>query len=170
MSDGTRESTGAATTVVDQWQARIMQPTFILTYLAVVFGALIALAFFVFDSIAGVTSLVVAALGAIVALLPNILSRIEYRLCEEGVEKRRVRQQDPAPFKELFRFSELDYIVPMKHGFKYYKKMDPAPPLREFVNRHFSDEYSGEVHLEKEDRGRILAHLAKRDIATKSDR
>jgi hypothetical protein len=170
MPDATRKSPGAATTFVDQWQARIMQPTFVLGYLAVVFGTLIALAFFVFDSIAGVTSLVVAALGAVVALLPSILTRVEYRLSEEGVEKRRVRQQDPAPFKEIFRFPELDYIVPIRHGFKYYKKMDPAPPLREFLNRHFSDEYSGEVHLEQEDRSRILAHLAERDVRTKGDR
>jgi hypothetical protein len=170
MPDTKRESPGTATRVQDQWQARIMQPTFVLVYLAVVFGALIALAFFVFGSIAGVTSLVVAALGAIVALLPNILTRIEYRLSEEGIEKRRVRQQDPAPFTELFRFPELDYIVPMRHGFKYYKKMDPAPPIREFLNRHFSDKYSGEVHLEKEDRSRILAHLAERNVATKGDR
>ena len=68
MPDATRKSPGAATTFVDQWQARIMQPTFVLGYLAVVFGTLIALAFFVFDSIAGVTSLVVAALGAVVAM------------------------------------------------------------------------------------------------------
>ena len=170
MPDATRKSPGAATPVADQWQARIMQPTFVLSYLAVVFGSLIAIAFFVFDSIAGVTSLVVAALGAVVALLPSILTRIEYRLSEEGVEKRRVRQQDPAPFKEIFRFPELDYIVPIRNGFKFCKKMDPAPPLREFLNRHFSDEYSGEVHLEKEDRSRILAHLAERDVATKGDR
>jgi hypothetical protein len=48
--------------------------------------------------------------------------------------------------------------------------MDPAPPLREFLNRHFSDKYSGEVHLEKKDRNRILAHLAERNVVTRGDR
>jgi hypothetical protein len=169
MPESTFEAPGTDPPIVDQWQARAVQPTFILLYLTVVFAALIALALFVFDSISGVTSLVVTGVGAVVALLPSLLTRIEYRLSESGLKRRRVRQQDPAPFKELFRFPELDYIVPLRHGFKFYKKMESTSPLRDFFNRHFSDKYSGEVHLEKADRGRILTHLTERGVATKGD-
>jgi len=167
--DATPESLEIVSPVVDRWQARTMQPIIIVFYIAVVFAVLIPLAIFVFNSIAGITTLVVTAVGAIVPLLPSLLSRVEYRLSESGIEKRPVRRQNPAPFKELFRFPELDYIVPLKHGFKYYKKMDSTTPLRVFINRNFSDKYSGEVHLEKADRRRILAHLAERGVATMGD-
>ena len=107
----------------------------------------------------------VTAIGAMVGLLPSFLSRVEYRLSESSLEKRRVKQKEPAQFKELFRFPELDYLVPMKYGFKYYKMMDSVTPLKNFFNRHISDQYSGEVHLEKADRDRILKHLAERGVS-----
>jgi len=165
MPDVTPESAEHASPIVDQWTARSMRPIFALIYLPVVFAVLIALAFFVFNSIAGVTSLVMSGIGAVVALLPSLLTRVEYRLSESGLEKRPVRRQNPAPFRELFRFPELEHIVPRKHGFMYYKKMDSTTALRDFYRRHISDEYSGEVHLENEDRERILTHLAERGVA-----
>ena len=51
---------------------------------------------------------------------------------------------------------------PTRHS---YKIMEPATPLRAFFNRHISDRYSGEVHLERVDRQRILAHLAERGVS-----
>jgi len=158
------ESADQTSTLVDEWTARTMQPSFVLSYLAIAFAILMALAFFVFHSVAGVVSLATAALGIVVSIVPNFLTRIEYRLDESGLEKRPARRQNPKPFKELFRFPELDHIVPMRNGFKYYKKMESAGSLKDFYNRHISDQYSGEVHLETADRRRILSHLAERGV------
>lgn len=170
MPDATRTSSGAISPEVDRWLARPMKPSFVLPYLAVFFAALITLAVFLFNSIAGIMSLAVTAAGTSVALLADLAIRIEYRLSESGVEKRRVRQQNPVPFKEIFRFPDLDYIVPKRYGFKYYKKTDSTSPLRDSFKRRFSEELSGEVYLDDGDRERILAHLTERGVATKSKR
>jgi len=166
MPDATPENLDDLSPVIDRWQARTMQTTFIVSYIGVVLAVLIPLAIFVFDSIAGIMTLAATAVGAIVPLLPNLRSKIEYRLSEAGLEKRRLRREHPAPFKELFRFPDLDYIVPNRRGFIYYKKMEATTPLRAFINRNLSDNYSGEVHLETADRERVLARLAERGVGS----
>lgn len=164
MPDPTPESTEAGPPVVDRWQARPIKPVFVVVYTAVVLAALIPLAVFVFTTIAGTMTLAMTAIGAIVPLLFDLLIRVEYRLTDSGIDKRRMVRQKPAPFKELFRFPEVDSIVLTRYGFKYTKRMDPAPPVRSFLNRHVSDEYSGVVYVEQADRERILAHLAERGV------
>ncbi len=44
----------------------------------------------------------------------------------------------------------------MGHGFKYYKTLNEASPIRRFWKAHFSDQFSGEVHVEKQDLERVL--------------
>jgi len=161
-----REPSEAGSPVVDQWLARPMKPKFVLPYLAVFFAALIALAVFLFDSIAGVMSLAVTAVGTSVALLADLMIRIEYRLTESGIEKRRVRQQEPAPFKEIVRYPDLDHIELKRYGFRYFKKTDSTSRHMGSLKRTFSEELSGEVYIEAADRERVLAHLTEHGVTS----
>ncbi len=54
----------------------------------------------------------------------------------------------------------------MKHGFKYFKLLNDSNPLRCFWKTHISDAYSGEFHIETEDREQILGILAQNGIPT----
>jgi hypothetical protein len=141
--------------VLERWVARKVQPI-VLIYLIIVFVAFIALAHFILQSSEAVKALLVALVGAMGATVQPILERIEYRLTESGIEKRPVRKKKPGQFKTVVRWDELDHIVPTKHGFKYYKVMAATNPARRFWNLHLSDNFSGEVHVEKSDLERIL--------------
>jgi hypothetical protein len=149
--------------VLHIWSARRLRPI-VLVYVALVFVAFIALAFFGFHSMTGVKALAIAALGYFVGFAPGVLTRIEYRLTESGLAQRPVHRKSPAPFKDVFRWEELSHVVPMGHGFKFYRPLAGTGATRRFWQAHVSDAFSGEVHLEAADRERVLRIVAERGI------
>jgi len=146
-----------------QWSARKLQPI-ILLFVAVVIVAMIALAYFVVHSMTAVKALVITAVAAIVPLVPTVLMRVEYRLTGETLDRRPVDSEKPRAPEELFRLDQLSHLVPMRHGFKFYKKLEEPNPLRRFWKLHVSDEYSGEVHVEKQDQKRVSELLRKQGV------
>jgi hypothetical protein len=140
--------------VLDRWVARKVQPVVVL-YLLVVFVAFIIVSHFIFRSPEAVKALIVAAIGAVAATVASVVGRIEYRLTASGIEKRVVDGKKPREFEEAFRWHELVRVVPMKHGFRYFKTFNETGPLRRFWNVHVSDRFSGEIHVEKHDLERI---------------
>jgi len=155
MLSGATVSDHDGAVVLDRWSARKVRPI-ILLYVAAVFAAFMVLAHLVFHSQEAVKALAIAAVGAVAATTPGVLERVEYRLTEFGIERRSLKTKNPGPFKDVFRWNELDHIVPMKHGFKYYKTLSEPNPLRRFWKAHISDRYSGEVHAEASDLDRVL--------------
>lgn len=149
--------------VLDSWSARKVRPI-VMLYVGAVFAVFIVVAHFVFHSLEAVTALAMAAVGGIFATLPGMIDRAVYQLTQSGVEKRTRNAKNPGPFKTLFRWDELSRVVPMRHGFKYYKTMDETNSFRRFWKTHFSDQWSGEVHVEKEDLGRVLELVERRGI------
>jgi len=152
-SDATASSRGEST-VLDRWSSRKVPPVVVI-YVVGVFAAFIALSIFVFHSLDAVKALLIAAVGAVFATIPGVMEKVEYRMTEVGIEKRASGKKEPGSFEELFRWDELDRIVPTKHGFKYYKIMNETKPLRRFWKAHVSDRFSGEVHVEKADLERV---------------
>ena len=148
-------SNGHGAEVLDHWSARKVPPV-VLLYLGAVFAACMALAYFVFDSGEAVKALVVAAVGAIGAATPGVLEKVEYRLAESGIDKRKLDPKKSGEFKNVFRWDELSHIVPTRHGFKYYKVVNESKALARFWKRHLSDTYSGEVRVEQHDLDRVL--------------
>jgi hypothetical protein len=123
--------------------------------------------YFIFHSPEAVNALVLAAVGAVVATVPGVTGRIEYRLTETGIEKRTVKD-DPGEYEEIFSWDQLNRVVPVRHGFRYSKILSETNALRRFWRLHLSDRYSGEVHAEREDLDRILGFVEQR-IAQESD-
>jgi hypothetical protein len=128
----------------------------VLFYVVLVFAAFIALSLFIFHSADAVKALLIAAVGAVIATIPGVMEKIEYRMTEAGVEKRASKKRESGPYQEVFRWEELSRIVPVKHGFKYYKIMNETNPLRRFWKTHVSDQFSGEVRVGKTDLERVL--------------
>jgi hypothetical protein len=122
---------------------------------------------FVFHSPNAVRSLALAAFASIVALLPQVLGKIEYRANESGVGMRSHGKKDRQSFRKVFDWGELTHAVPVKHGFRYFKKLDEKSALRRFVKMQFSDWHSGEIHVEADDRDRVLGLLTDRDISNR---
>jgi hypothetical protein len=140
---------------LDRWIARKIQPA-VVFYVAVVFAAFGLVALLVFHSPAAVKALFLAAIAAIAATIPGVMEKIEYRLTDSGIDRRSLNPKKPDEFQPVFSWDRLSRIVPMKHGFKYFTVMDETRPLRRFWKLHLSDRFSGEVHLETQDRDRIL--------------
>jgi hypothetical protein len=155
MEDGENAFGSDDTQVLDQWTARKVQPV-VLLYVVLVFVGFMALALFVFHSREAVTALAMAAVAAVFATVPGVLERVEYRATEAGLEKRAVRKQQPGEFEGLVRWDELDQVVPLKHGFKFFKPIEETSPFRRFWKKHVSDRYSGEVHVATADLERVL--------------
>ncbi len=149
-----------------QWSARKLHPI-VLLYVAVVIVAMMALAYFAFHSMTAVKALAMTAVAAIVPLVPTVLMRVEYRLTESALDHRPVNREKPTTFEELFRLDRLSHIVPMRCGFKFYKHLEEPNSLRRFWKTHFSDDFSGEVHVEKADRERVFESLARRGISSR---
>ena len=154
MMDDLTASSSSGSEVLDRWSARKIRPIVVL-YVVAVFAAFIAVAYFVFDSLEAVKALALAAVATIGATLPGIMERLEYRLTEAGIERKKLKDTS-SEFKEVFRWDELSHVVPMRHGFKYFKTLKETNPLRRIWKVHFCDEYSGEVRVEKADLGRVL--------------
>ena len=165
MVSGESVSDRDGTEVLDRWSARKVQPV-VLLYVGAVFAAFIVLAHFVFHSDEAVKALVFAAIGGIAVTTPGVLEKVEYLLTESGIEKRKVDPKKPGEFKDVFRWDQLSHIVPMKHGFKYYTVMDEMNSLGRFWKTHLSDNFSGEIHVEKRDLDRVLRLVERQRIAT----
>ncbi len=147
-----------------QWSARKLQPV-VLLYVAAIFVVMMGFAYFVAHSMTAVKALAMTAVVAIVPLVPTVLMRVEYRLAERALERRPVDKEKPKIFEEVFQLDQLSHIVPMKHGFKFYKHLEEPSPLRRFWKLHVSNEYSGEVHVEAVDRESVLENLDRRGIS-----
>ena len=138
----------------------------VLLYVSAVFIGFILLAFFAFNSIEAVQALLVAWLGALGATIPSVLGRIEYRLTEAGLEKRRRSREQPKEFKRAFAWEELSHLVPIKTGYKFYKDLPSSGSVSRFVRTHLSDAFSGEFHVEAEDQGPVQAIIERHGIPT----
>jgi len=147
--------------ILHRWTARKLHPI-VLVWTALVFLAFIALAVFVLHSPAAAKALVLAAIGFLVPLVPGVVARSEYRLTDEGLERRTVSRKEERTFEDVFRWSQLDRVVPMRHGFKFTKRLDEPRRLQRFWKTHLSDRFSGEVHVESGDRERVMAILSDR--------
>jgi len=147
------------------WTGRPIRPVIGL-YVAAVFLVFMALAYFVFDSMDAVVALFFSAVGGLVALVPGMVSRIEYSLTENGLEKRNLTGHRSQEFTEVFSWEELSHVVPTASGFKYYKQMPATNPLRRFSRLHLSSHYSGEVYAEGPDRRRVLAGVEAKGVPT----
>jgi hypothetical protein len=150
---------------LDRWVARKVQSIVVL-YVAAVFAAFIAVSYFVFHSQEAVTALVIAAVGAIAATIPGVLEKVEYLLTASGIEKRTVNMKKPGEFKRVFQWDQLSRVVHTKRGIKYYKSMNETNPLRRFWKAHISDEFSGEIHVEKKNLERIRKIFEQRGCVT----
>lgn len=164
MMHGSATSSSKESQVPDCWTARKIRPVVIL-YVLGVFAAFIVMSIVVFQSRDAVKALVVAAVGAVIAIAPGVVERIEYRLTASGVEKRTVKAKKPREFTGVFLWSELSRVVAMRHGFKYFKTLDESNPLRRFWKAYLSDQYSGEVHVEKDDLERVLDVVSRRGVS-----
>jgi hypothetical protein len=151
------------------WNARSQQPVVVL-YVVAVFVGFMALAHFVFHSAEGVKALLLTAIGAVVGLIPSVLTRIEYQLTEAGLAKRPLRTKDPKEFKAVFAWDELSHLLPTKSGFKFYKRVETSNPFLRFLKLHLSGDHSGEFHVEPQDRGRVRAMIDRHGIPTSKPR
>jgi len=147
------------------WTARSVQPI-VAVYVVAVFVCFMGLAHFVFHSANAVRALFLALIGGVVGTVPAILNRIEYRVTATGLAKRPFRPKSPGPFKDVFAWDELSYLVPTKTGFKFYKTLPDSGPVSRFFKLHFSAEYSGEFHVEAGDRAQVRAILGQKGIPT----
>lgn len=155
MVSNATEPDRSHSTVLASWSARKVRPIVVL-YVVAVFAAFILLSVVVFHSQEAVKALAMAAVAAVAATVPGVLEKVEYRMTGSGIEKRPVKKNQLTEFKEVFLWDELHHIVMMRHGFKYSKKMVETNPLRRFWKANFSAEFSGEVHVEKQDLERIV--------------
>jgi len=137
-------------TVEHEWRARTLRPV-IGVYVAGVFVAFMVLAHFVFHSGEAVTALFFTAVGSLVALLPNMLARVEYRLTEAGLEKRPGGGREGRPFKKVFDWDELSHFVPTGSGYKFYKRIGPSGAVSRMMKLHILGDHSGEFHVERDD-------------------
>ena len=163
MEQNASAASGDKNTVLHHWSARKLQPI-VLLYTAAVFVAMMAVAHFGLHSVTAVKALALGTIGFCVPLVPMILSRMEYRLTEGGLERRPFDEKEPKEFKSIFQFDQLSHIVPMRFSFKFYRHFDETNPIRRFWKTHVSDAYSGEVLVEKADQNRVLEILAEQGI------
>jgi hypothetical protein len=165
MVSGAAVSNRSGAAVLDRWSARRIQPIVVL-YVAAVFAAFMVLAHFVFHSPEAVKALLIAAVGGIAATVPGVIEKVEYQLTDSGLGKRPLKGKKPSQCKDVFRWDELSRVVPTKHGFKYHKTMNETNSIRRFWKAHISDQYSGEVHAEKDDLDRVLGIVERQRDAT----
>ena len=150
--------------ILCHWSARRIQPR-TLFYVIGVFAVFIMLSYFVFHSMPAVKALALTAFGAIVSIIPGVVGRVEYRLTDQGLERRPINQKRPGGYKNVFNLSQLSHIVQKRHGLKYYLNLEESNPLKRFWKSYFSDAFSGEVHIEKTDRERVIEALRQRRIS-----
>ena len=164
MVSGATASSRNGSVVLDRWLARKIQPV-VVFYVVAVFAAFMAMSHFIFHSPDAVKALAIAAVGVVAATVPGVMGKIEYQLTELGMEKRSLNVKKSGEFEEAFRWDQLSHVVPMRHGFKYFKTMNETNPVRRFWKAHISDQFSGEIHVERNDLERILGTVERRGIA-----
>lgn len=147
------------------WTGRPVRPVIAL-YVAAVFFVFMAMAYFVFDSMEAVKALFLAAIGGIFSLVPSMATRLEYSMTEEGLWKRPLKRSGSSEFEKVFSWDDLSHIVPTRSGFKFYKETESGTPFRRFLRLHVLSGHSGEVHVEGEDRRRVLSEMEARRIPT----
>ena len=152
--------------VLFQWSARKLQPI-VLLYVAAILVAMMLFSYFVVHSMAAVKALAMTAVASMVPLVPAVLSRVEYRITGQGLDRRPVSKEKPREFETVFELDQLSYIVPMRHGFKFYRPLNESNPLLRFWKAHVSDAYSGEVHVERANRERVLEILNRYGISSR---
>lgn len=152
-------------TLEHTWSARKVRPIVVL-YVIGVFLAFVLLAHFVFHSGDAVRALLVAAVGSVASLVPGILTRTEYRLTRTGLARSAVRKGQPREFEHVFSWDEITRLVPTTSGFRYYLGVQSTGRLARFVRLRLLRGRSGEVRVEKEDRERVEAILARRGIVS----
>jgi hypothetical protein len=167
MSSGQTALDEDEATVLHRWSARKIQPI-VLLYVTAIFAGFMALSIFAFHSREAVKALAIGWIGAVAATVPGVIDKVEYRLTEAGLDKRAHHAKKPVPFKDVFRWDQLDRIVPTKHGFKYFKILNETSSLRRFWRMHISDQFSGEVHAEKSDLVRVLGIVERQRRVTAS--
>lgn len=137
------------------WTARKLRPQ-IPIYVVLIFVFFMLISLFIFHSMSAFRSLALAAIASIVALLPLVLGKFEYQADGSGVRKRPFGNKNKKEFEKVFNWSELSHASVLKHGFKYFKTLDEQKPVQRFLKIQFSDRYSGEIHVGKEDQDRVL--------------
>jgi len=163
------DSTAAAddqSEVLFQWSARKVRPI-VLLYVAAVFVAMMLFSYFVFHSMTAVKALAMTAVASMVPLVPAILSRVEYRIAGQRLDRRPADEETPREFENVFELDQLSCIVPMRHGFKFYRVLSESNPVRRFWKTHVSDGYSGEVHVEAADRESVMKILDRYGISSR---
>jgi hypothetical protein len=68
-------------------------------------------------------------IASIVPLVPGVTSKVEYRLTPAGLEQRPLNRNPQQEFKEVFGWQQLSHVVPVRNGFKYFKRVDDPDPL-----------------------------------------
>jgi hypothetical protein len=159
MDDSMMDYSDDEPQVLRQWSARKMQPI-VLVWVAAVFVVFIGLSYFVFHSMTAVKALAMTAVAAIVPLVPSVLNRIEFRVTDRSIDRRPHGLEPPAEFECLVRLDEVSRIAPVSHGFKFYKPLDEPNPVKRLWKTHFSEDFSGEVHVERADREGVFGVLA----------
>ena len=145
------------------WSARKLRPS-TLIYVVLIFVFFMAISLFDFHSMSAARSLALGAIASIVALLPLVLGKFEYQADESGVRKRPFGKRNKKEFEKVFHWSELSHASALKHGFKYFKTLDEQNPVQRFLKMQFSDRYSGEIHVGKEDQDRVLGLFTDRGV------
>lgn len=138
------------------WSARTVRPIIVL-YVTAVFLGFMVLAWFVFHSTDAAQALAIAAVGSLVGLAPAVLSRVEYRLTDTGLEKRLDRPGQAREFEEVFAWTELRELSPTRSGFRFHKEVAAASALARLARRHLSAGHSGDLRVEEADRARVSA-------------
>jgi hypothetical protein len=157
------EAQPAGDRILHRWTARRLHPV-ILLWVALVFLGFMVVAFWGFQSTDAVKALALTAVGSILPLGASVLTRDEYEMSEAGLVRRPVRGSRPGEFKTVFAWTELSHVKPVHHGIKYYRPLDEPRAWARFWKQHVSDAYSGEFHVETNDRDPVLAVIAKRGI------
>lgn len=148
-----------------QWKARKIKPI-ILIYVGMIFFIFILISHFVFHSSEAVKALLITALGTIGPLSIAMFNRIEYKLTKEMLEHRPINQNKPSEFKTLFSLDQKINIKRAGSGLKYFLPLEESNPLKRFLKMNFSDKYSGEILIEKEDRKKVLDAFSELGIST----
>lgn len=148
--------------VLCQWTARKIYPL-VPVYIAGIFLGFIGFAVAV-QSKEAVIALATTGVGSIVALLPGILSRLEYKLTPKELLKRPATGDDLVSFQHVFQVGELSHFVMIQSGFKFFKPLETTRRMKRFIRKHLMAEYSGEVHVDRRDRERVRDALRRAGI------
>ncbi len=145
------DSRESAPTAFRHWTTPGLPPV-VLLYVVLVFAAFLAVSHFLLHSSTGTKALAIGAVGFLIPLLPKVLSRQEYRLTADGLERRGGSQSG---WRRLFAWDQLDRIAPTSHGFQFFLHLEEPNRVKRFWKLRFSDRASGEFHVGREDRHEV---------------